>query len=75
MIVGPWLPGYARQNDSSMVVHRMLTGQMKEAGDGGMGWHGVRDVAAAHILAVTKEAANGRYLIVSESVDWIEIPN
>ena len=51
----------------------MLTGQMKEAGDGGMGWHDVRDVAAAHILAGTKEAANGRYLIVTESVDWIEI--
>ena len=29
---------------------------------GGMGWHDVRDVAAAHILAGTKEAANGRYL-------------
>eukprot|EP00729_Bicosta_minor_P015551 gene15551-25587_t len=67
------LARYARQNDSSMVVHRMLTGQMKEAGDGGMGWHDVRDVAAAHILAGTKEAANGRYLIVTESVDWIEI--
>ena len=34
MIVGPWLPGFARQNDSSMVVHRMLTGETKEAGDG-----------------------------------------
>lgn len=30
MIVGPWLPGYGRQNDSSMVVHRMLTGQAEE---------------------------------------------
>jgi len=73
MIVGPWLPGYARQNDSSMVVHRMLTGQTDEANDGGMGWHDVRDVALAHILAGTVEGANGRYLIVTESIDWIAI--
>jgi hypothetical protein len=34
MIVGPWLPGYARQNDSSMCVKQMITGEMKAAGDG-----------------------------------------
>lgn len=32
-----------------------------QAGDGGMGWHDVRDVAHAHILAGTVEGANGRY--------------
>jgi len=73
MIVGPWLPGYARQNDSSMTVHRMMTGAVTEANDGGMGWHDVRDVASAHILAGTVEKANGRYLIVTESLYWLDV--
>mmetsp|Transcript_1532 Transcript_1532/g.5029 ORF Transcript_1532/g.5029 Transcript_1532/m.5029 type:complete len:187 (+) Transcript_1532:2-562(+) len=72
MVVGRWLPGYSRLNDSCKVLQRMLDGSLEEVPDGGMGWIDVEDVARAHIHAL-KPHANGRYLVVSESHKWIDI--
>ena len=67
IVIGPWLPGYARQNDSSMIVKEWATGE-SGAPPGGMGFIDVRDLAEAHVLAMQTPAARGRYLIAAGSM-------
>jgi nucleoside-diphosphate-sugar epimerase len=45
---------------------------MVDVGDGGMGWIDVEDVARVHVDAM-QPGATGRYLVVNESHDWIDI--
>lgn len=73
IVIGPWLPGYARENDSSMLVAEYLTGEKKVAPDGGMGFVDVRDVARAHVLAMQTPRAKGRYLIAAGSLLFIDM--
>eukprot|EP00039_Didymoeca_costata_P019323 m.337071 g.337071 ORF g.337071 m.337071 type:complete len:352 (+) comp18039_c0_seq1:245-1300(+) len=68
MIIGPWLEGYSRPNDSSIVIANILNGKTEPAKSGGIGWVDVRDVVAAHIAASTEGGAHGRYLINTESL-------
>lgn len=73
IVVGPWLPGYARPNDSSMLVAEYLTGEKQEIPDGGMGFVDVRDVAKAHILAMQSSGAKGRYLVAAGSLMFTDM--
>lgn len=72
LVLGPWLPGYTRPNESSMHVQKILTNP-SPPNPGGMGLVDVRDVARAHVLAMTTPTANGRYLIASGSLYWTEL--
>lgn len=70
IVIGPFLSGYRRQNDSSMIIAEYLRGDVKTAPTGGMGFVDVRDVADAHIQAFERPAATGRYLICGESLTF-----
>eukprot|EP00048_Salpingoeca_helianthica_P016420 m.232218 g.232218 ORF g.232218 m.232218 type:complete len:330 (-) comp18637_c0_seq1:43-1032(-) len=72
LVLGPWLPGYNRSNESSMRIKEMLT-STAAPGPGGMGVADVRDVVRAHVLAMTTPAARGRYLIATGSFYWTEL--
>eukprot|EP00052_Salpingoeca_macrocollata_P015568 m.124207 g.124207 ORF g.124207 m.124207 type:complete len:328 (+) comp19730_c3_seq1:324-1307(+) len=73
LVLGPWLPGYRRPNESSMIFAELLNGEKSSVGSGGMGMIDVRDLAAAHILALENAAAEGRNLVATASFSWEEI--
>lgn len=72
-VLGPWLPGYTRPNESSMIFKSILTAEAPTPSPGGLGMVDVRDVALAHVLAFETPAAHGRYLISSATAYWSEI--
>ncbi|EDQ85938.1 uncharacterized protein MONBRDRAFT_28677 [Monosiga brevicollis MX1] len=73
MVIGPWLPGYTRPNESSMIIKEKLTGEIKAVPAGGIGYIDVRDLARAHILAGETPEANGRYLVTSGVPTHLEV--
>jgi nucleoside-diphosphate-sugar epimerase len=61
-------------NQSSLILYKLLAGQMEFAMPGSVGFVDVSDVAKAHILAAESDIAKGqRYLCSSETTTWIEI--
>ena len=73
IVCGPWLPGYSRPNDSSMLVNEYVTGERGIIPDGGMGFIDVRDVARGHICAMEAAEAKGRYLMAAGSLRFTEM--
>ena len=55
LVFGPWLAGYSRPNESSILLKKLAQGGMVPSG--GMGMIDVRDVARAHVLAMEKSNA------------------
>lgn len=71
MVIGKMLqPG---MNESSKILSKYVTGEVKKYPNGTMGWVHVEDVAAAHLLAYEKPEAEGRYLCVASWMHFKEI--
>lgn len=61
-------------NQSSLILFKMLAGQMAHANPGSVGFVDVEDVAKAHILAGELECAGGqRYLCSGVTKTWLEV--
>lgn len=77
MVLGPNLQHMSSTeelNQSSLIVFRMLSGQMQHAMPGSVGFVDVRDVAKAHILAAEVPAASSqRYLCSGETRTWLDV--
>eukprot|EP00050_Salpingoeca_kvevrii_P020682 m.101467 g.101467 ORF g.101467 m.101467 type:complete len:335 (+) comp8968_c0_seq2:66-1070(+) len=73
LVIGPFVPGYARPNESSMIIKEYLAGEVAKCPDGGMAFVDVRDVAAMHVAAMERPAAKGRYLVSSGTCTFLEM--
>jgi len=77
MVLGPnlqKLTSPSQLNQSSLIVLKMLRGDMKYANPGSVGFVDVRDAASAHILAAEAPAAAGqRYLCSGPPRTWLEV--
>lgn len=71
MVIGSWLPGYTRPNDSSIVVRNYMSGVAKVAA-GGMGWVDVHDVAQAHIATAMQPKGHA---VLSFSLPYRAFPD
>jgi nucleoside-diphosphate-sugar epimerase len=61
-------------NQSSLILQKMLSGEMKHVMPGSVGFVDVSDVAAAHVLAAQTPAAGGqRYLCSGETCTWLHV--
>ena len=61
-------------NQSSLLLHRLLSGEAKEIMPGSLGFTDVADVAKAHVLAASAPAAAGqRYLCSGTSASWVDV--
>lgn len=72
LVMGPPV-GDRVDSQSISIIHQMATGKMPAAIDVGMGICDVRDVAAAHILAALTPKAEGRYIVVTDSIKFLDI--
>jgi len=77
MVLGPnlqKLTSTQELNQSSLLLFKMLAGQMKFANPGSVGFADVRDVAKAHILAAdTPGASSQRYLCSGVTQTWLDV--
>lgn len=69
MVVGPSLTDDIGTSNS--VIERLINGSLPAAIRHHLGYVDVRDVAAAHILAMTNPASDGERFIVSERELWM----
>jgi dihydroflavonol-4-reductase len=61
-------------NQSSLILFKLLTGQMPHVMPGSVGFVNVGDVAKAHILAAESDSAPGqRYLCSGETRTWLHV--
>jgi nucleoside-diphosphate-sugar epimerase len=61
-------------NQSSLILYKLLSGDMPHVMPGSVGFVNVRDVARAHILAAEVDAAGGqRYLCSGETTTWVQV--
>eukprot|EP00928_Gymnodinium_smaydae_P038645 TRINITY_DN26612_c0_g1_i1.p1 TRINITY_DN26612_c0_g1~~TRINITY_DN26612_c0_g1_i1.p1 ORF type:complete len:863 (+),score=160.36 TRINITY_DN26612_c0_g1_i1:78-2666(+) len=61
-------------NQSSLIVFKMLSGQMEHVMPGSVGFADVRDVALAHVLAAERGAAGSqRYLCSGATHTWLQV--
>jgi len=61
-------------NQSSLILYKLLAGEMPFSMPGSVGFVDVSDVAKAHVLAAESEVAVGeRYLCSGETTTWIEV--
>jgi nucleoside-diphosphate-sugar epimerase len=61
-------------NQSSLILYKMLCGDMKHVMPGSVGFVDVHDVAKAHVLAAQTPAAGGqRYLCSGETRTWLHV--
>ena len=64
----------ANLNQSSLIVHNLLSGNAKEVMPGSVGFTDAADVAKAHILAAqTPGAAGQRYLCSGTTATWATV--
>jgi nucleoside-diphosphate-sugar epimerase len=77
MVLGPNLQKLSSKKDlnqSSLILYRMISGEMQYAMPGSVGFVDVRDVAKAHILAAeTPAAASQRYLCSGITQTWLSV--
>lgn len=77
MVLGPNLQKLSSPTDinqSSLIIFKMLSGEMKHVMPGSVGFVDVRDVAKAHILAAeTPAAASKRYLCSGTTKTWLQV--
>ena len=68
------LDSLADLNQSSLLLHKLLSGEAEAVPPGSVGFTDVADVARAHILAAeTAGAAGERYLCSGTSASWEEV--
>jgi len=73
MVVGPSLTPSA--NTTNLMIRDIMTGVYPGILDLNWGFVDVRDVAAAHVLAMEKPEAEGRYLCAGDSLHMRELVN
>jgi len=62
-------------NTSSEMVAQYLNGSKTKIANGGISYIDVRDVAEAHIAAAENKDAQGRYLVLADSLSWEDLAN
>lgn len=68
------LESIADLNQSSLLLHKLLSGEAETVPPGSVGFTDVADVARAHVLAAeTAGAAGQRYLCSGASASWEEV--
>lgn len=68
------LTSVADLNQSSLILYKLLAGEMPHVMPGSVGFVDVRDVALSHIAAAETEAAGGqRYLCSGETRTWLHV--
>jgi len=68
------LNGVQDLNQSSLILHSLLSGKMEHVIPGSVGFVDVADVAKAHVLAAQTPAAGGqRYLCSGVTKTWLEV--
>eukprot|EP00930_Biecheleria_cincta_P056575 TRINITY_DN4265_c0_g1_i2.p1 TRINITY_DN4265_c0_g1~~TRINITY_DN4265_c0_g1_i2.p1 ORF type:complete len:868 (+),score=158.89 TRINITY_DN4265_c0_g1_i2:58-2604(+) len=61
-------------NQSSLMIFKMLSGQMPHVSPGSVGFVDVKDVARAHVLAAQSPRAGGqRYLCSGTAQTWLQV--
>lgn len=72
-ISGPSLGANGLSNPTNDVFRQLLDGELPAVLRIALSFVDVRDVAAAHVLAMESKAASGRYICTAESVGFDEI--
>jgi len=72
MVIGPEMNSES-VNTSNKIILDMMTGKFPGLMSLGWGFVDVRDVAMAHVLAMKKENAKGRYLCCNQSLEMKDV--